>query len=87
MGPATPDGYNAIIGDGTYLYAQRANTGYATTAPAPYVTSLETDGVTWTPFNGGAQLFSDGPINMVFDPVNRIVYSSNWRAGVWRLKL
>ena len=87
VGPTTSDGYNGIIGDGTTMYAQRANTGFASTGPAPYVTSPETDGTTWTPFNGGAQLFSDGPINMVFDPVNRIIYSSNWRAGVWRLKL
>lgn len=86
VGPATQDGYNGIVGDGTRLYAQRANTGFATTPEAPYVTSLETDGLMWTPYNGGAQVFADGPINMVYDPVNRVIYSSNWRAGVWRLR-
>ena len=87
VGPTTSDGYNAIIGDGTTMYAQRANTGMATTAAAPYVVSRESDGLTWTPHNNGAQTFGNGPINMVYDATNRIIYSSNWRAGVWKLAL
>ncbi|HEX7668973.1 MAG TPA: hypothetical protein VF395_05300 [Polyangiaceae bacterium] len=53
----------------------------------PYVTSPETDGVTWTPYREGAQKFTDGPCSMRFDPVNRILYSANWGAGLWALKV
>ena len=87
VGPTTQDGFNGIIGDGTTLYAQRANTGFATTGDQSYVVSPETDGITWTQQNNGAQKFADGPLNMVFDPTNRIIYSTNWRAGVWKLNV
>lgn len=83
VGPPTSDGYYAVIGDGTTLYAQLANTGGNTTGPQPYVVSPEGDGVTWTEQND--QRFSDGPYRMDFDPVNRIVYSANWNEGVWAL--
>ncbi|HXX92029.1 MAG TPA: FecR domain-containing protein, partial [Planctomycetota bacterium] len=81
--PPTSDGYNAIVGDGIYLYAQPANTGGASGPPSPYYVSPETDGLSWSPYN--AQTFSDGPMSLVADRAGRIVYSSNWRAGVWRL--
>ena len=81
--PNTRDGYNAIIGDGTYLYAQSANTGASTTGPHPYYYSLETDGTMWQPYSD--QTFADGPVSMAFDARNRILYSSNWCAGLWRL--
>jgi photosystem II stability/assembly factor-like uncharacterized protein len=86
-GPANQDGYNSIIGDGTRLYAQTANTGYNSTGTngggGVYWTSLETDGLTWTQYN--SQTFKDGPFFMAFDPVHKLVYSSNWDAGLWRL--
>jgi hypothetical protein len=86
VGPAnTPDGYMSVIGDGVRLYTQRANTGNAISAPLPYYTSLESDGVTWVPYNG--QTFTNGPGHMAFDPTNRILYSSNWMAGVWKLSV
>jgi hypothetical protein len=85
VAPYTGDGYYAIIGDGNMLYTQLANTGSHGGAPASYVTSPETDGTTWTAQNG--QTFSDGPYRMAFDPVNKIIYSSNWNAGVWALKV
>ena len=87
VGPTTPDGFNGIVGDGTTLYAQRANTGTATTGMQSYYIARESDGVTWTVQNNGAQTFSDGPMNMVYDANNRIIYSSNWRAGVWKLNV
>jgi photosystem II stability/assembly factor-like uncharacterized protein len=85
VGPRFGDGYYKVIGDGTNLYAQEANTGGNSAGPQPYVTSLESDGVTWKAFN--SQTFTDGPFDMAFDATNRIVYSSNWRAGVWALKV
>jgi hypothetical protein len=87
VGPRFQDGYYQVIGDGNVLYAQESNTGANSVGPQPYVTSPESDGVQWTPYQGGAQLFSDGPYTMRFDPVNRIVYSANWRAGLWALKV
>ncbi|MBK8234344.1 MAG: hypothetical protein IPK74_02190 [Deltaproteobacteria bacterium] len=83
VGPATSDGYYAVIGDGTTLYAQLANTGGNTTGPQPFVVSPESDGFEWTVYN--EQTFSDGPYRMAFDPVHRIVYASSWNEGVWAL--
>jgi hypothetical protein len=85
VAPTTSDGYYAIIGDGNKLYTNEGNTGGQTGPATPYFTSDETDGTTWTAQNG--QTFSDGPYRMAFDPVNKIVYSSNWNAGVWALKV
>jgi zinc transporter ZupT/photosystem II stability/assembly factor-like uncharacterized protein len=86
--PNTRDGYNAVIGDGTQLWAQAANAPTSTVTPQPpYFTSLEADGTAWSPYRPGDTAPKDGPLSMVFDPVNRILYSSNWLAGVWRLKL
>jgi hypothetical protein len=86
--------YYSIQGDGTSLYTQISFTGTnnATTdgvgaTPAPYLTSKETDGLTWVPYQGGKQTFLDGPFVMRFDPGNRIMYSANWDAGVWALKV
>ncbi len=87
VGPRSQDGFFGIIGDGTYLYAQRANTGLATTGMQSYYVSRETDGITWTPHNNGTQRFANGPMNMVYDATNRIIYSSNWLAGVWKLNV
>jgi photosystem II stability/assembly factor-like uncharacterized protein len=87
VGPSFPDGYYQVIGDGTVLYAQESNTGASSVGPQPYITSPETDGTTWTPYQGGAQTFPDGPICMRFDPIRRVLYSSNWRTGVWALKV
>jgi hypothetical protein len=85
VAPRTGDGYYAIIGDGHKLYTQLGNTGQSGSGPSSYVTSDETDGITWTRYN--SQTFSDGPYRMAFDPINRIIYSANWNAGVWALKV
>jgi hypothetical protein len=75
-----------VIGDGKTLYAQDANTGGNSYGKGlPYITSPETDGITWT--NSGTQTFSDGPYDLELDAKNRILYSSNWRAGVWAMKV
>jgi hypothetical protein len=80
--------YYSVQGDGKSLYTQLANTGdNAGRGPQPYVTSLESDGLTWTPYQSGAQKFTDGPYLMRFDPANRIMYSANWDAGLWALKV
>ena len=87
VGPSFPDGYYQVIGDGNVLYAQESNTGANSVGPQPYITSPETDGKTWSPYQGGAQTFADGPYSMRFDPIRRVLYSSNWRTGVWALKV
>jgi hypothetical protein len=88
VGPKFGSGYYQVIGDGNNLYAQVANTGgNGTGSDQPYLTSAESDGVTWTPYQAGAQKFSDGPYQMTFDAVSRIIYSANWCAGVWALKV
>lgn len=84
VAPTGSDGYNAVIGDGTYLYTQEANTGSNTAGrPQPYIFSREDDGIHWQPYNG--QTFRDGPMSMAIDPATGTIYSSNWDAGVWKL--
>jgi hypothetical protein len=82
--PVGPDGgTTGICGDGNLLYTART-LGNNT----PYWTSPETDGIIWTPFNGGKQTFQNGgPFEMAFDAVNGIMYSSNWEQGCWALKV
>jgi hypothetical protein len=74
--------YYALTGDGNQIFTMPD--GYP---PATgYWTSPDSDGAKWS-------LYADttkptrGPIRMRFDQVNRIVYSTNWDAGVWALKL
>jgi photosystem II stability/assembly factor-like uncharacterized protein len=84
VGPKFGDGYYQVIGDGTNLFAQEANTGANSAGPQPYITSPDGDGVTWSPYN--SQTFSDGPYRMDLDSVNHIIYSANFNDGVWALK-
>lgn len=83
-GPAGSSPYMGVIGDGRRLYTQPASTGDTTTRQHFYV-APEKSGMRWKQF--GSQTFSDGPMHMVYDPIRRIVYSSNWRAGVWKLQV
>ncbi len=78
------DGYYTVIGDGRHLYAQTANGGFNTSGPNYYVWSPESDGVHWARYND--QLFRDGPMSMAYDPINHVIYSSNWDAGLWKLQ-
>jgi len=71
-------GSTGIIGDGERLY----------TAPVfgpSYIVAPEGDGLNWGPLTN--QTFSAGPFDMSFDAHNRIVYASNWGAGLWAMKL
>jgi hypothetical protein len=78
--------YYAVFGDGRHLYAQNGTTG-AINQNQPYITSAESDGLTWVPYNGGAQRFTNGPYNMTYDEANGILYSANWAAGLFALKV
>ena len=87
VGPKTTEGYYVVIGDGEFLYAQQGFTGFNTVEDdPPYYVSREDDGERWTPLNPD-QVFENGPMSMTFDPESRTMYSSNWNAGVWRLRL
>jgi len=79
--------YDAVWGDGNRLYTMRS--GGLTGKPYndPYLTSPESDGAKWAPYQGGVQKFGNGPYTMHFDPINRILYSANWGAGFWALKV
>ena len=83
--------YYSVMGDGTTLFTQLSFTGdNGGRDPQPYMTSPETDGVNWKaydPLGKGPQTFTDGPFVMRFDAANRILYSANWDAGLWALKV
>ena len=71
-------GTTAIIGDGTTLFSAPAF------GPTPFLTSPESDGLTWTPLN--SQEFKQGPFEMVFDRANEILYSGTWLSGMLAYK-
>jgi len=73
--------YIGICGDGNTLY-----TG-CTNANEPFFTSPESDGLTWTAFQGGSQKFSAEPFEMFYDPKNHILYSASWHEGLLALKI
>ena len=81
--PVNQDGYMGIVGDGRLMCTATANTGRSTTGPVHYYCSPETSGTVWTPYN--TQTFANGPMSMIFDAKNGVIYSSNWLAGVWKL--
>jgi len=81
--PSNADGYNSVIGDGTQMFVQSANTGTNTTGPQPFYASLETDGTHWKPYN--AQTFEDGPGWMAADRPGKVIYAALWDHGLWRL--
>jgi hypothetical protein len=74
-------GFTCIFGDGKRLYTGKLN---LESPGEPWLQSSESDGSKWTPFND--QLFRNGPYEMALDPVNHVLYSSNWTSGVWTLK-
>jgi len=78
----SPAHTNAVFGDGRLLYT---HTNFA--GNLPFYTASESDGATWTSYRGGAQSFSDGPLEMAFDGGRRILYSSNWTNGLLALKV
>jgi photosystem II stability/assembly factor-like uncharacterized protein len=82
--PSTPDGYNAVFGDGVYIYCCLTNTGVATNTPVSWYYTLDGDGLNWTQYN--TQSFQDGPMSGAVDVVNQVVYASCWCQGILRLK-
>jgi hypothetical protein len=80
--------YYTIQGDGETLYTQLSYTGdNGGRGPQPYLVSAEGDGNAWTAYGDGRQTFDNGPFVMRFEKSNRIMYSANWRGGIWALKV
>lgn len=82
--------YYTVYGDGTTLYTQLSFTGTnGGVGLQPYMTTPEGTGAggPWTPYQGAAQTFNDGPFEMQYDAVNGIMYSANWTSGFWALKV
>jgi hypothetical protein len=79
--------YLGLWGDGSTLYTMRSFALTGKPYDDPYLTSPESDGTKWAPYQGGAQKFGNGPYTMRFDAINRIMYSANWGAGFWALKV
>ena len=77
--------YYSVYGDGDFLYTQISFTGTNARDPQPYLYSQESDGLAWKQFND--QKFIDGPNMLKFDAANGIMYSANWKAGLWALKV
>ena len=69
-----------VSGDGDNIYV--AGTG----EDRPFFVSPETDGVNWTAFNGGSQVFSSQPFEMHYDSANGIMYSASWN-GLFAMKV
>jgi hypothetical protein len=85
------DGYGGLIGDGTNVWAMEANTGLAAFGPYRWMNLPETDTTSapgasnWTYY--GTATYVDGPYEMHFDATHRILYSSQWGAGLFKLQL
>jgi hypothetical protein len=77
-----------LVGDGTTIYAstQGALTPWVPVGTNPYLTSAETDGVSWTPapWTPPPGAFTQGGV-LAYDRVNNILYSSNGTQGFWRV--
>lgn len=76
--------FEAVVGDGTTMYMGTASTVNASNR-VHFVVSSESDGTAWTLQN--TQTFAQGPMSMVYDPINQVIYSSNWTGGVWKLQI
>jgi hypothetical protein len=71
------------VGDGKYIYTAPASTVATPTDRRYYIVALESKPKHWIQYS--SQVIWDGPMSMAFDRVHHLVYSSNWRAGVWKL--
>lgn len=71
--------YMGICGDGENIYTASTNKNQ------PFFVSSEKDGLNWKPLND--QKFSAVPFEMVYDPVNKILYSASWEEGLLAIKL
>lgn len=86
----TKGGYMGIVGDGERMYTNlttlwQPSAGHSLPQAQPYMMATESDGTDWQPMN--SQLFSNGPNSMAYDPTTGYLFSSNWEAGIYRIKL
>lgn len=72
--------YMGVAGDGDRIYLAGMGEN------RPYFVSPETDGQTWTAYDGIRQTFSSQPFEMHFDKVNGILYYATWN-GLYALKV
>jgi hypothetical protein len=72
--------YMGVSGDGDNIYVAGVGEN------RPFFVSPESDGINWTPYQGGAQKFSSQPFEMHYDSANGIMYSANWN-GMYALKV
>jgi hypothetical protein len=81
--------YYAVVGDGTTLYTMPSNAQQGPAITGPYLVTPESTGTTsaWTGYQGGAQTFTNGPYQLLFDSTNGLMYSGNWNVGLWVLKV
>ncbi len=75
----TPDQIVSLITDGKRVFAGR---GYFNLTQ-PYWSASLTDLTKWTQMV--TPTITRSPNQMAFDPVHHVIYSANWRAGLWRL--
>ena len=74
--------------DGKRLYTLRS-AYYNVTPSPPLADSLESDGLSFAPYSyeGTAQTFFQGPVQMRFDERERVLYSAHWETGgLWALR-
>jgi hypothetical protein len=84
----TSASYYQVFGDGQTLYTQVANTGdNALGSAQPWKVTPELSPGAWTSYAGGAQTFIDGPLNMMRDAANDIIYAACWKAGLLAMKV
>jgi hypothetical protein len=85
------DGYGGIWGDGTHVWTMLANTGLAAFGPYRWQILSETDSTSspsnsqWSYFGTGTYI--NGPDRVIYDPINKVLYSSQWGAGVFKLSV
>lgn len=77
--------YLSVGGDGKNLYTGPSFPAADSMNDQAIFTSAEGDGTTWK--EAGSQRFDNGPYRTRFDKVHGILYTANWQAGVWALKV
>jgi hypothetical protein len=79
-----------LVGDGTTMWAANWGSYSPWMIPPgnPYVSSPETDGLTWTPVPwttpAGFDGFTQGGV-LAYDPAHHVLYSANGTQGFWRV--
>lgn len=79
--------YFGVQGDGKNFYASPSCACTGAPYNKPFFTSPESDGLTWTPYQGGAQTFGNGPNGLRLNPTTRVLYAADWDAGFWALRV